>query len=178
MSALTRAHTAPELALRRYEQADATRVWHLHVDGLEQARARAGDGRWDDDLHSIQETYLAANGEFLARCRAGLWPWERSATSPIRSVRLRRMRVDARYQRWGFGRMLLQALQARAIELGYHTLRLDTTPSMTAALALYASSGYRVLSRDSYPSGIARIVLQKDLLGGTGASPDTASERS
>jgi ribosomal protein S18 acetylase RimI-like enzyme len=152
------------LRLRRYEDADAASVWRLHIEGLQQVEARAGNGPWDDDLRCIHATYVADRGEFLV----GTVDEEVVAMGALGRVsnlvgEIRRMRVDVSCQRRGFGRTLLHVLEARAIELGYRTLRLDTTPTMTAAHALYASNGYRELARDAYPSGIAKIILEKDL---------------
>jgi ribosomal protein S18 acetylase RimI-like enzyme len=150
--------------LRRYEDADAASIWRLHVEGLQQVEARAGDGPWDDDLRFIYATYLANRGEFLVGT-VGETMVAMGALGRVSGVvgEIRRMRVDVNYQRRGFGRTLLHALETRAIELGYRTLRLDTTTTMTAARALYASSGYHELAHDAYPSGIAKIILEKDL---------------
>jgi GNAT superfamily N-acetyltransferase len=43
----------------------------------------------------------------------------------------------------GHGRRVLDALEAAAAELGHRRLRLDTAQSMTTAMALYRSAGYR-----------------------------------
>src|SRR5450755_4595256 len=51
--------------LRRYQDADAERVWYLHEAGLRQMDGRAGGGPWDDDLRAVPATYLASGGEFL-----------------------------------------------------------------------------------------------------------------
>jgi hypothetical protein len=55
------------LELRRYEEADAPRVWCLHDAGLRQMDANWGDGPWDDDLRSVQATYLDDCGDFLRK---------------------------------------------------------------------------------------------------------------
>jgi GNAT superfamily N-acetyltransferase len=56
---------------------------------------------------------------------------------------LKRMFVvpDARGR--GHGRRLLEALERTARDLGYRAVRLDTATSMTTAMALYRSAGYR-----------------------------------
>ena len=43
----------------------------------------------------------------------------------------------------GHGRRLLSELEAAAVELGYRRVRLDTAQSMTTAMAMYRSAGYR-----------------------------------
>jgi GNAT superfamily N-acetyltransferase len=43
----------------------------------------------------------------------------------------------------GHGRRVLDALERAAADLGYRRARLDTAQSMTTAMALYRSAGYR-----------------------------------
>jgi GNAT superfamily N-acetyltransferase len=117
------------LELRRYEESDASRVWCLHDEGLRQMDARWGDGPWDDDLRSVDATYLGNRGEFLVGTVNG----EVVAMGALRRVsataaEIKRMRVDVRFQRQGFGRVLLKALEDRANELG---LRTPATPAPT-----------------------------------------------
>ncbi len=47
----------------------------------------------------------------------------------------------------GAGRALVEASIARARELGYATMRLDTLPTMDAARSLYVSLGFRPIDR-------------------------------
>lgn len=47
----------------------------------------------------------------------------------------------------GTGRALVEASIARARELGYAAMRLDTLPAMDAARALYLSLGFRPIDR-------------------------------
>jgi ribosomal protein S18 acetylase RimI-like enzyme len=123
-----------------------------------------GDGPWDDDLRSVKATYLDDRGEFLVGSVNG----EVIAMGALRRIsataaEIKRMRVDVRFQRQGFGRLLLDALEARAKELGYRTVRLDTTTTMIPAQRLYQSSGYREIARDRYAPGRELLIFEKRL---------------
>ena len=51
-------------------------------------------------------------------------------------------------QRRGLGRRILEYLEARAVELGYSRVHLDTTAEQFAAQALYRNHGYRETGRE------------------------------
>jgi ribosomal protein S18 acetylase RimI-like enzyme len=55
---------------------------------------------------------------------------------------IKRMFVEPSARGRGFGRRVLDELEAVAAELGYRRLRLDTAQSMTTAIALYRSAGF------------------------------------
>jgi ribosomal protein S18 acetylase RimI-like enzyme len=136
------------LQLRRFGAPDADEVWELHNLALTDVGAHAGNGPWDDDLRAIDATYLEDGGEFLV----GLIDGRVVAMGALRHItdlvaELKRMRVHPRFQRRGFGRLVLEQLERRAAELGYTTLRLDTTVVQAAAQELYRSTGYRQVGR-------------------------------
>jgi GNAT superfamily N-acetyltransferase len=60
---------------------------------------------------------------------------------------IRRMFVSARARRRGHGRRVLEALEARARELGYGRVRLFTTTMLVEARAMYAAAGYEIVAR-------------------------------
>jgi GNAT superfamily N-acetyltransferase len=58
-----------------------------------------------------------------------------------------RMWVDRPHRGLGIGARLLAALEQRAVELGHHTVRLDTNRSLDEAKAMYRARGYVEIDR-------------------------------
>jgi DNA-binding MarR family transcriptional regulator/GNAT superfamily N-acetyltransferase len=63
------------------------------------------------------------------------------------SGEIKRMWVAPSARGLGIAQRLLEALEAHAVDMGLHTLRLDTNRALTAARALYARNGYREIPR-------------------------------
>jgi putative acetyltransferase len=61
------------------------------------------------------------------------------------SGEIKRMFVSAQARGLGIARELLAAVEARATELGIHTLQLETGPLQHAAIAMYKRSGYAII---------------------------------
>ncbi|TMR93354.1 GNAT family N-acetyltransferase [Nonomuraea basaltis] len=138
-----------KLTIRRYRWSDLDTILALHQICLAEVGLVPGDGvYYDDDFPRIQEIYLACGGDFLVGevasrvvAMGGLKPVD-TVTAEIC-----RLRVHPEFQRRGFGAALLIALERRAVELGFHSVRGDTTLNQEAALALYERQGWRELSR-------------------------------
>ena len=131
------------MTIRRYREADHDAVFALHNLALDQVGAHAGNGPWDDDLHHVRELYLDAGGEFLVGEEDG----RIVAMGALRRLgagraAVTRMRVHPDRHRRGWGRAVLERLEARAVELGFRLLTLDTTVRQTAAQSLYEKMGY------------------------------------
>ena len=151
------------LELRRFDPSDARLVRELHDLALTEVGAHLGRGASDDDLDEIPETYLEDGGEFLV----GIYDGRLVAMGALRHVtgtvaELKRMHVHPSFQRRGFGRLILARLEARARELGYRRLRLNTTVVQTAAQRLYATSGYREVGRGQL-AGVEVVYFAKPL---------------
>jgi ribosomal protein S18 acetylase RimI-like enzyme len=81
---------------------------------------------------------------------------------------IKRMYVSPAARGLGHGRRLLGALEAAAADLGYERVRLDTAASMTTAMALYRSAGYRSIP-DYNGNGYASFWGEKVLRTSTAA---------
>jgi GNAT superfamily N-acetyltransferase len=89
------------------------------------------------------DVFLPPTGRLLLATRA-----DRAAgLACMRKIRedigeVKRMYVRPEFRRQGIGRALVKALIAEAQEIGYRTLRLDSTRFMEAAHSLYRSMGF------------------------------------
>jgi ribosomal protein S18 acetylase RimI-like enzyme len=140
--------TDAPLHIRRYEPGDKGAVRRLHDDALNEVGAHLGRGPWDDDLDEIESVYLDQGGEFMV----GVLDGEIVAMGALMRIspekaELKRMRVSPGLQGRGYGQAMLDALHRRASELGYSTLRLDTTVQQRAAQHLYIKNGYGEVGR-------------------------------
>jgi len=151
------------LTLRRYTPADREAVERLHVDAMLATGAYLGRGPWDDDVYAIEQAYLDNGGEFLIGELDGdfVAMGALRRTTPERAE-IKRMRVRQEYQGRGFGQIILTALEARARELGYTTLHLDTSTLQLPAQKLYERNGYHPVGRDTY-NGVEVILYEKEL---------------
>ena len=62
---------------------------------------------------------------------------------PSAPAEIKRLWVADDARGLGVGRRLLHELEARAVDAGHRTVRLDTNGTLTEAITLYRSSGYR-----------------------------------
>jgi ribosomal protein S18 acetylase RimI-like enzyme len=139
------------LEIRRYQDADKPAVWELHRRALE-ATGAYFPGKWNDDLSDIQNHYLNNGGEFLVGILDGkivcMGAFRRKSAA---LAEIKRMRVLPEYQRRGFGQIILNQLEAKAIQLGYTELCLDTTTLQIAAQQMYEKNGFTAAGRGKVP---------------------------
>ena len=150
--------------IRRYEPADKDAVEYLHVYAIQQAGAYLGRGPWDDDVYTIEETYLKHQGEFLIGEVNGVFVamGALKRTSPERAE-IKRMRVHPDHQGRGYGQRILDKLEVRARALGYRVLHLDTSVVQLPAQRLYEKNGFHEVGRDIY-QGFEVILYEKQLM--------------
>jgi ribosomal protein S18 acetylase RimI-like enzyme len=160
------------LRLRRYDPRDADAVWTLHEWAMRESGVDPGAIPGTDDLRDVTGSYLDAGGDFLVGvvdgdadeggggdrppatsdgrvvAAGGFLPNE-AGHADERTVpgaaELHRMRVAPTHQRRGYGRRLLDELEARAAERGFDPILATTAKRQSGAVALYWSAGYEMV---------------------------------
>jgi ribosomal protein S18 acetylase RimI-like enzyme len=151
------------LEIRRYHPSDHDDVWNLHVLGLQHVGAYLGNGPWDNDLHNIEQVYLNNRGEFLV----GIYDGRIIAMGAFRKTtnelaEIKRMRVHPDFQGRGFGQIILDELQTRALAMGYTKLHLDTSVVQVAAQKLYMKNGFKETGGEVH-RGLECILFEKSI---------------
>jgi putative acetyltransferase len=82
------------------------------------------------------------------------------------TAELKRMFVSADARGTGLGRLLLEGIEAAALDRGIRTLRLETGEPQTAAIALYERAGYvRIPAFGEYVDDPTSVCMSKSLVG-------------
>jgi GNAT superfamily N-acetyltransferase len=129
----------------------AQSIAHLASGSLNQQR-------FTSELASLPGYYAPPRGTILIAAHADTpnHPFACAALRPLDAVdpsvpptvgEVKRMYVRPAHRRTGTGRALLDALLAHARTAGYTTLKLDTSPEMTNAIALYTAAGFTPCDR-------------------------------
>lgn len=153
-----------KLVIRQYRPSDKEEVFQLHVRALKNEDAYLYTGKWEKDFEDIEGIYLNNRGEFLVGAidnkivaMGGL----RKMTNDI--VELRRMRVDPVFQRKGYGQMILDVLEKKALELEYKIIELNTSLKQLPAQKFYEKNGYVELKREKEGWIVDNITYQKEI---------------
>lgn len=101
---------------------------------------------FESELTTLPGEYAEPRGTILLAHSPAGDPWGVVALRPLDddgACEMKRMYVRPEARGQGLGRILGEAIVAAAKERGYRAMRLDTIDSMTAAIALYRSLGFR-----------------------------------
>lgn len=111
---------------------------------------------FDDEVANLPGKYAEPAGVILLALRES----EALGVVALRplgdgSAEMKRLYVRPAARGLTLGRQLVEALEAAAVQRGYHSIKLDTTPNMQAAQALYRSMGFTVIPPyyDTTPCG-------------------------
>jgi 2-haloalkanoic acid dehalogenase type II len=136
-------------------------LFHEYAAGLGIDLAFQGFG---SEVASLPNAYappggvllLATYGVQVAGC-AALRPFEGAICE------MKRLYVRPAHRRHGIGRMLAAATLCAARQAGYARIRLDTLPSMRAAIALYRSLGFHEIPPYRYNPVPGTLYLERSL---------------
>ena len=153
----------PGFKVRSYKDIDKNKVFRLHSFALKKANAFFKHGHWDEDFKNIEKIYVKNNGEFLV----GFLNNKLIAMGALKRIsknvaEIKRMRTHPKFQRKGFGQIILSRLEEKARKLGYKILQLDTTIKQTAAQKFYQKKGYKEVKR-GFLGGFETIYYKKRL---------------
>lgn len=157
------------LQIRRYDTADSDAVCALNDWAMRDAGTDPTDIPGHEDVTAIESVYFDAGGSFLVGvcetpnpfggwnstpfettdgfvvAMGGFLPseqgYEDERTVPG-AAELHRMRVAPPAQGRGYGRAILQALEAEIARAGYEHVLATTATHQTRALAFYPAHGY------------------------------------
>jgi ribosomal protein S18 acetylase RimI-like enzyme len=89
--------------------------------------------------------------------------------SPPFVAEMKRLYVRPQFRRGGTGRALVSHLLQYALSQGYTSIRLDTLPVMTQAIAMYRSLGFREIAPYTHNPVPGALFLELSLLSSSSA---------
>jgi GNAT superfamily N-acetyltransferase len=121
---------------------------------------------FESELADLPGKYAPPDGELLlARDPAGatLGCVGLRPIPPEGCCEMKRLYLLPKARGLGLGRALAEAIVEAAKRLGYGELRLDTLPSMGAALAIYEQMGFRRIAPYSAPTPAGTVFMALSL---------------
>ena len=136
------------IKIRRIKPQDNQSVKDLVINTLAEFGAKGpGFASSDAELQDMYASYQADNKAFYVVVTdnivlgiGGLAPLDGEEHSGI--CELRKMYFDPQLRGQGIGKQMIDKCIAKAREIGFHTMYLETIPEMIAAQGLYKSRGF------------------------------------
>ncbi|MBA3849999.1 MAG: N-acetyltransferase [Opitutus sp.] len=146
---MSSAMTQSTPVLRRATPADSVAACALVAATLAEFGLKPDPAGTDADLADFEANYFARGGDFVVLIdgrgvlvgTCGLYPLE--GTEAPRTVELRKMYLSPSLRGFGQGRRLLEWALARARELGFRRMTLETASALKDAIALYERNGFK-----------------------------------
>ena len=104
---------------------------------------------FESELATLPGEYAEPRGTILLALSPAGEPWGVVALRPLEddgACEMKRMYVRPEARGRGLGRVLGEAIVVEARSRGYRAMRLDTIDTMTSAIALYRSLGFREIA--------------------------------
>lgn len=147
--------------LRTYKSSDYSQIIELQREPLIAINAWKGEGDWDADLQSIENTYDGICGELLVyEIDGDIVAMGAYLMVEEKVAEIRRMRVATSFQGRGFATKIYKELESRAHSKGAQKLVLDTGEQQFAARKLYEKLGF-VETEHKIIWGMKCIVMEK-----------------
>lgn len=159
------------LKIREIEAQDNQAAKDLVINILAEFGAKGpGFASSDAELDDMYCAYQADNKAFYVVVKdhqvlgiGGLAPLDGEEHSGI--CELRKMYFDPQLRGLGIGKQMIDKCIAKAKEIGFHTMYLETIPEMTAAQGLYKSRGFEYLdkAKGNTCHSACQVFMQKKL---------------
>lgn len=103
---------------------------------------------FEEELETLEGVYGPPGGVFLLLRQAG----RNAGCVALKDMgggvcEMKRLFLRSGFRGEGMGRLCAERIVQKAREMGYAAMRLDTLPSMHAAIALYRSMGFRQITQ-------------------------------
>ena len=130
--------------LRPANNKDCEKIANLVYGVLEEYNFRPDPESTDADLKDIEQSYFERGGAFYVLEEKagsiigayGLCPVDKAACE------LRKMYLHSSFRRKGFGKLLLDSAIAKARQIGFERMILETASVLKEAIGLYKSYGF------------------------------------
>ena len=124
--------------------AEVKRLFREYADSLEYNLCFQS---FEQELEGLPGAYAPPSGTILLACNDD----QIDGCVALRALsggacEMKRLYIRPNLRGTGAGRTLVNELIAHARNLGYRTMRLDTLPTMSTAIALYRSVGFREIA--------------------------------